>query len=175
MSHIKIIPVLGPESSGKTELSIALAKHYHTCWVPEYAREYLPVLQRNYTADDLLLIAGKQRSMEIECAGQANKILFCDTELINIRQWCIHKFGFSHPWIDSEIKKKPYAFYLLTAPDLPWVPDPLRENPGKGEYFFECYRKEIEYFGFPYAIIDGVNQNRLENAIKAVNQFLDHE
>ena len=36
---VKIV-LFGPESTGKTTLSIQLAKHYNTVWVQEYARPY---------------------------------------------------------------------------------------------------------------------------------------
>lgn len=35
------VVLFGPESTGKTTLSTALAKHYNTVFVSEYAREYL--------------------------------------------------------------------------------------------------------------------------------------
>ena len=37
---IKVV-LFGPESTGKTTLSKALADHFDTLWVAEYAREYL--------------------------------------------------------------------------------------------------------------------------------------
>ena len=40
-SNCKKVVLYGPESTGKTTLSIELAKHFKTNWVPEYAREYL--------------------------------------------------------------------------------------------------------------------------------------
>ena len=36
----KRVVILGAESTGTTTLSIALAKHYHTPWAPEYGRTY---------------------------------------------------------------------------------------------------------------------------------------
>ena len=46
-SNCKKIVLYGPESTGKTTLSIELAKHYKTNWVPEYAREYLQTIWDN--------------------------------------------------------------------------------------------------------------------------------
>ena len=40
-SNCKRVVLYGPESTGKTTLSIELAKHFNVHWVPEYAREYL--------------------------------------------------------------------------------------------------------------------------------------
>lgn len=169
---IKKIAILGPESSGKTELSSALAKHFDTGFAAEFARSFLPGLGRPYTADDLLFIARMQMQTEKTAKAKAKKILFCDTELINLKQWCLHKFGFCHKFIEEELNKKPYDSYLLTAPDLPWIADPLRENPDKGDYFFEIYKREIEHYGFPYAIVSGAGKQRLACAINAVESFL---
>ena len=36
-SGCKKVVLYGPESTGKTTLSIELAKHFKTNWVPEYA------------------------------------------------------------------------------------------------------------------------------------------
>lgn len=169
---IKKIAIIGPESSGKTELCIAMADHFKARYVKEYARTFLPRLGRDYTADDLLFIAQMQLQSERNELIKADKILFCDTELINLKQWHLHKFGFGHEFFEAELNKKPYDFYLLTAPDLPWTFDPLRENPDKGEYFFEVYKSEIERYGFPYSVVSGEGKNRTACAIKAVEKFL---
>ena len=55
-----IITIVGPESSGKTTLARELADRYGFPWVPEYAREYLNGLGRDYQEDDLALIAKGQ-------------------------------------------------------------------------------------------------------------------
>jgi NadR type nicotinamide-nucleotide adenylyltransferase len=172
---VKKIAILGPESSGKTELCVALADYFNTAYVLEFARQYLPGLNRPYSPDDLLFITRMQLKMEDKAIAAANGILFCDTELINLKQWYLHKFGFYHPLIEELLLKKPYSFYLLTAPDLPWKADPLRENPGKGEYFFKVYREEIEHYGFPYAVVSGKNSERLQCAVKAVKEFLNRQ
>src|SRR5688572_5177765 len=85
--------VLGPECTGKTELSKALAAHYQTDWVAEYARAYLGKLGRPYDQADLLKIAHGQLRMEDEWIRDANKLLICDTNLIVIKIWSEVKFG----------------------------------------------------------------------------------
>ena len=54
------IALIGPESTAKSTLSEALAKHYNTVWVKEYAREYLSILKSKYTLTDILTIAKEQ-------------------------------------------------------------------------------------------------------------------
>jgi nicotinamide riboside kinase len=54
------IAILGPESTGKSELAKALATYYKGEWVPEYAREYVEQLVEPYTFEDVCIIAQKQ-------------------------------------------------------------------------------------------------------------------
>ena len=82
---LKIV-LFGPESTGKTTLSIQLAKHYNTVWVEEFARPYLQEVwnneQRTCELSDILPIARGQINLENKLAKQANKVLICDTVLL---------------------------------------------------------------------------------------------
>ncbi|MEO8765586.1 MAG: ATP-binding protein, partial [Ginsengibacter sp.] len=49
METVKKYVIIGPESTGKSTLSKQLAKHFHTRWVPEYARDYLEKNGMDYT------------------------------------------------------------------------------------------------------------------------------
>lgn len=55
-----VITIVGAESSGKTTLAMQLAEAMECVWVPEYAREYLEKLGRDYDEKDLDLIAEHQ-------------------------------------------------------------------------------------------------------------------
>ena len=67
---IKKVVVIGPESTGKSTLCQRLAGHYHTLWVPEYAREYLEKNGTQYSYDDLLTIAKGQIGLEEAISNQ---------------------------------------------------------------------------------------------------------
>lgn len=55
-----IITIVGAESSGKTTIATLLANQFQCPLVPEYAREYLSSLGRDYQQHDLEIIAEKQ-------------------------------------------------------------------------------------------------------------------
>ena len=61
---IKKVVVIGPECTGKSDLSEYLANEFNTVWVNEYAREYLDHLSRPYGPEDLLRIAQGQLALE---------------------------------------------------------------------------------------------------------------
>ncbi|MEI6488280.1 MAG: ATP-binding protein [Bacteroidota bacterium] len=170
--HVKRIALLGPECTAKSTLSEALAKHFNTVWVPEYARSYLAPLTRKYTPGDIIEISKVQIEQERIAIEKANKYIFVDTELIISKVWCLDVFNTCPEWITSTLLKTKFDLYLLTYPDLPWEEDVLRENPLRREYLFDWYEKELIEISANYAIIKGRGYARLENCIKAINQLL---
>ncbi len=176
MNTIKKVAVTGPESTGKSFLCSELAAHYNTAFVPEYARAYLDKLGRDYIEDDILEIARGQLDKEQKMAAgllarPIRPLLFCDTEFIVAKIWSLHKYNRCHPWILEQIQENTYDLYLLCDIDLPWEPDPQREHPHLRRYFFDWYLKELQSYGFKYAIIRGHNQERVKNGIEVVNNF----
>jgi NadR type nicotinamide-nucleotide adenylyltransferase len=166
------IAVTGPESTGKTTLSAALAKHYNTVYVPEYARIYLEKNGPAYTYNDVEEIALGQIKSEEEITAQAIDLLISDTELIVIKIWMEHKFGKIPGWLERRISDSSYDLYLLCDIDLPWELDPLREHPQLREYFFKVYKNELERRNYPFRIISGESDERLNSAIKEINKLL---
>lgn len=169
---IKRIAITGPESTGKSSLAAALAEHYSNTFVPEYSRKYLEDLGRPYQYEDIAIIAKGQRQQELLIANQEDRFLFCDTEPIVTKIWSEHKYGKCDPWILNEIETNPHDFYLLCDIDLPWMPDPLRENPELREYLFDLYNSELIKRGLPYGIVKGSEEERLHNAIRLLSEWL---
>src|SRR5690606_11050767 len=124
---IRRVAVIGPECTGKSDLSKFLAAEFNTVWVPEFAREYLDNLSRPYIIDDLTEIAKGQIEQEDSLTARANQVLICDTNLYVIKVWSNFKYGHCDPWILRQIAERPYDLYLLTYVDIPWEYDPLRE------------------------------------------------
>ncbi|MCR9083390.1 MAG: ATP-binding protein [Cyclobacteriaceae bacterium] len=164
------ILILGPESTGKSTLASDLAVHFEEPWVPEFAREYLSMLDREYEYQDLLQIAKGQVALEDELAQKAQKFLFCDTDLRVIQVWSEHKYGRVHDWVKTELDQRVYDLILLTDIDLPWEPDPLREHPDSEmrQYFLDWYQKLAVQSDFPWEKISGNRSKRLEKSIDLI-------
>ena len=173
MPKPKRILILGPESTGKSTLAEELAKYFGEPWVPEFAREYLEKLGRPYRFEDLAEIGKGQVFQEDQLAQKANKFLFCDTDLRVIHIWSEHKYGKTDPWVLEEIQRRTYHLILLTNTDLPWEPDPLREHPEPEmrQYFFKRYLELAEKSGFPFMIVTGNQENRLESSVKVIEKL----
>jgi NadR type nicotinamide-nucleotide adenylyltransferase len=166
------IAVVGPESTGKSTMSAFLAKHYHTTWVPEYAREYCEKLTEAPTWQDEINMFHGQIALEKELLPSANGILICDTTFITVKIWSDHIFGSSPQVVIDELPKHPYDLYLLLDIDLPWQEDPLRDFPTLREHFMDIWHKELNDLNANYVVINGAGQDRYASAIAAIDTFL---
>ncbi len=169
---IKKIAVVGPESTGKSTMSAFLAGHYHTTWVPEYAREYCEKLTKDPTWQDEINMFHGQIALEKELLPSANGILICDTTFITVKIWSDHIFGKSPQVVLDELPKHPYDLYLLLDIDLPWQDDPLRDFPTLREHFMEIWYKELDALNANYVVISGTGQDRYDSAVAAIDSFL---
>jgi NadR type nicotinamide-nucleotide adenylyltransferase len=171
LDQVSRIAIVGPECTGKTQLSMALAAHYRTVWVPEYARHYIGRLERAYVKEDLLKIAKGQVFTEDELALEANSLLICDTNLVVIKIWSDFKYGKTDPEIIRMLTGRRYDLHLLTNIDVPWEHDPQREHPDKRELLYGIYKKELELLDIPYFEISGSENQRLKDAIAAIDDM----
>ena len=152
------VGIIGPESTGKSTLSAYLAHRYNGVLIPEYAREYMEHLAPGYTYtyEDIVAIA-RQQIQQLEELHQAfstkDTLVFFDTELIITKVWFEHKYGIVPDFVLEALHRYPMDIYLLCYPDMPWQPEPVRENPNIREYLFEWYEREIQTLNIPYYII----------------------
>ena len=161
--------LIGPESTGKTTLSIYLAKLYNFDLITEYSRTYLSKTSNSYSYEDLKKIAIKQN--QIEKDNGSEKIIV-DTDLLTIKIWSEFKYGSCDPEIEKIIssydRKKRY--YLLLKDDIKWEYDPLRESKNDRSEIFSLHKNLLEKKGFNHSIISGTGINRINNAIKIVEE-----
>ncbi|MCD2423962.1 AAA family ATPase [Niabella pedocola] len=176
---LKKIVIIGPESTGKSNLCADLARHYQTDWCPEYARTYLVENGKDYTYDDLLVIAKGQLALEDKYSHRLRTAgispLFIDTDMYVMKVWCEFVFNQCHPFILDTIAARRYDLYLLCNTDLPWAPDALREYPDlqTREELFRIYKSLLIDQDTPWVEIKGSGVNRLHMAIKAVDGLLN--
>jgi nicotinamide riboside kinase len=163
-----VIGIVGPESTGKSTLTLALAKHYQVGYVPEVAREYLNRLGREYQFEDLKIIASLQLETENAQRNQKQELVICDTTLLVVKIWSEFKYNQCDDWIlQAEIESK-YDLFLLTDIDLPWVEDPLREHPHERARLFSIYYRSLIQKNQPFKVIFGNEKERFESAVQAI-------
>lgn len=176
---MKKIVTIGPESTGKSTLCEQLAKHFGTLYCPEFAREYLTQHGMEYSFEDLLTIAKGQLSLEEDFVKKVSNqkensgCIFIDTDMYVMKVWCEYVFGKCHQFILDAIAERKYDLYLLCNIDLPWAYDPLREYPTEEprKELFRIYKDILINQQTPWAMISGSYGERLQTAIKAIEDF----
>jgi nicotinamide riboside kinase len=169
----KIIVISGAESTGKSVLTQQLAKHYNAPSYPEFARKYISGLNRKYTFNDLEIIAKKQINQYNEAVISEHDFIFFDTWLIITKVWFEVVYNSCPGWITEKIRTAKIFGFILNDIDIPWEPDPLRENGGKRrKILHNIYIKNLDEFNFRYCLNFGLGSDRLNNAIKLIeNNF----
>lgn len=172
------VVLYGPESTGKTTLAKALADHYQTSWVPEFARSYLQEKwdkqQAVCTLADLPIIAQGQLAAENTAIAQANRLIFCDTNILVTKVWSeTHFEGYCAPELNTILAQTHYDLYLLTSIDVPWEKDDLRDRPNDREQMFIYFKQQLEAYNFPFLVLEGSLEERIQKAVNTIDQLLN--
>jgi NadR type nicotinamide-nucleotide adenylyltransferase len=170
---MKKIAITGPESTAKSSLAEYLANYYQVPFVPEFAREFMQSKPSGYLCsfDDISFIAKEQMRIEDELSAK-NELIFCDTDILVCKVWQEYVFGYCDPFIQNAFLNRTYHLHLLCSVDIPWEFDPLRSNPDDREELFNLYKKELETASKAFEVINGLNDERFNNAIEAVDNIL---
>jgi len=169
---VRRVCLFGPESTGKSTLAAALAHHYDTVYVAEYARGLLDFKGGRCDPEDIPLIARGQIAGEEALARQAQRLLFCDTDPLTTVIWSEWLFGECPKWIREEAAARRYHLTLLLDIDVPWVDDSQRFlKDRRGEFIDRC-RNALETHGRPYVTIRGDWEARFSGASEAVDRLL---
>ncbi|MFP2995670.1 ATP-binding protein [Spongiivirga sp. MCCC 1A20706] len=177
-SNIIKIVCFGPESTGKTTLSKELAAHYKEPWVAEYAREYLQEkwdkTKEVCQPEDLLPIAAGQITAENRLTLNADKLLFCDTDLLETKVYSeAYYVGSCDPLLEKYALQNTYHLYLLTYIDTPWVADDLRDKPDERERMFTYFKNTLDQYDRPYILVKGTKKERFNTAVREIDRLLN--
>ncbi|WP_028887275.1 AAA family ATPase [Tenacibaculum ovolyticum] len=173
---IKVV-LFGPESTGKTTLSGQLARHYNTVWAPEFAREYLQDKWNNERKiceqQDIIPIAEGQIKLENDLAKKADKVLVCDTDLLETKVYSEEYYGgFVDPKLNKAAIENSYDIYFLTYIDTPWEADDLRDKPGERLEMFTAFENTLKKYNRPYILLKGDKETRLKKAVEIIDDLL---
>ena len=170
-SLMKKVVITGPESSGKTTLFNAIEEKFGIVGVPEFARIYIDQLDRPYVQGDLIEIANGQLQLEQKFSNENKDLLLCDTDLLTLKVWSEYKYGSCDPIILNQLMHHLPDYYVLASPDIPWEPDPQRENPKERDELFQIYQKEILTLKIPSIIVAGSQEQRMDQFLKFMNDL----
>lgn len=174
---LRRVVLFGSESTGKSALAATLAEHFGQPWAPEFVRAFWERRAGRIEASDLATIARGQIAEEETAALRADHLLFCDTDLLMNVRWADDLFpGHCPDWVRAaaDRRARAYALYLYCEADLPWEPDSQRSftDPGSWQASAERCRQMLIARGLPYVSISGQGRERIDRAVRAVQQRL---
>ncbi len=159
----------GPESTGKSMLSAALAAHYRTLHVPEYGRSWCAEHGNAPSPDDLIDIARTQDAMAMSMRGDCDRLLILDTDRLMTIVWGQMLHGRRDPRLEAG--GMPADLYLMLEGDVPWIDDGTRlfGDHVVRRRFADICRNELSRRGVAWAAIAGPFDDRLSRAIAAID------
>jgi NadR type nicotinamide-nucleotide adenylyltransferase len=176
LSRLRRIVITGPEAVGKTTLAAALASHFDVPWAAEYARAYAEAARRPLTIEDIEAIARGQLEGETAAEHAAldlgAQFVVLDTDLVSTVVYAKHYYGTSPEWVVRAASERRGDLYLLLEPDLPWVPDSVRDRPENRHAMHRNFRTWLHRFDARVAGIRGTGPERLTHALRAIREGL---
>lgn len=183
---LKRVAIVGPEATGKSTLARTLAEHFDTVSVAEYARNMFHDFTANIEGYDLSLptlkdmstIARGQIASEDSLARQANRVIFCDTDLITTAYWSNFYFKECPGWISKAVEERKYDLYILLDPrgvESFYTDTPEHSMPKAEDRLdlFYWWQAELNRRKRPFVVIDGGDwETRTQKAITVINQSI---
>lgn len=167
---LKRICFYGPESTGKSTLAINMARHYHTTYVPEAARDLLT--SNEFSENEILAIGRLQHQYIQEQSKTANRLLFCDTDAITTQIYSRLYLNRVPPELYKLEQCTRYDLYLLLDIDTPWVADPLRDLGHRRKEMLQLFEQELEQRQLAYIKISGRHSEREARVKDIIQQLL---
>lgn len=175
----RCIAIVGAESTGKTQLSLALAGALRTrtgqrvACVPELLRAWCEREGRTPRQAEQAGILQAQHA-QIEAAVQSHDWVVCDTTALMTAVYSQLVFGDdSLRALAGEWHRHHARQTLLTALDLPWVPDGLqRDGPQVRAPVDARVRAALADAGLGFSVVAGHGNQRVHNALALVQPLL---
>ncbi|WP_407568936.1 AAA family ATPase [Deinococcus altitudinis] len=167
------VVILGAESTGKSTLSAALAKHFGTVHVREYGRDVYEREDGALTPDHFLEIALGHRALEDEAArlGAADRYLFSDTDAATTLMWSYLLTGQALPELHAlaDACKTRYAHAFVCTHDIAFEQDGWRSNKEVREVQQAHILQDLNTRGVRYTPVTGSVPKRVaqvENVLR---------
>ena len=166
---VKKICLFGPESTGKSTLAKALAHHFETEYVHEVARDIL--VSNDFTVADILQIGRAQTALVERKTLTANKLLFCDTDVITTQIYAEHYLHTVPDELNALEAATHYDLYCLLDIDVPWIADDLRDLGDKRAEMFQTFKSALEKRGIAYILVSGNWDERRDIVISEIAKW----
>jgi HTH-type transcriptional regulator, transcriptional repressor of NAD biosynthesis genes len=145
-----------------------LAQQYDTAFVHEVSRDVIST--NDFSLEDIVTIGHAQTQAVQEAEKRANKILFCDTDVITTQIYSDYYLHEIPPVLFDLEKEIRYDVYFLLDIDVPWIADGLRDLGHKRQEMYEIFKNALEVRGIEYIKISGDFETRVAKIREVVKE-----
>lgn len=173
---MKVVVLVGPESSGKSSLAALLQRRFGGVLLGEYVREYIDTCQRATHYGDIAIIAREQLAREDAARAARPGLLILDTHLLSNILWSQTLFNDCPEWLGPALLARHYDLHLLLGPEgTEWVADGQRCQPelAQRQVFHQACERWLIDHQQSWISLDGDWQHRETRALEAVAQLLE--
>lgn len=166
---------VGAMSTGKSTITEALAKKYHTQFAPEYGREYWEThqIERRIGFEDFNVIADRHMAYEDQVIRHADRYLFVDTNAITTAMYCLDYHQKLPEHLKQVANENPqrYDLFFLCEDDIPYDNTWDRSGPQKRAVFHQQIIADLKQRRIPYIVLKGSLEQRIATVTRVLNQF----
>lgn len=168
-----VIALLGAESTGKSDLVLALAealraRGLRATAVLEYLREFCAHTGRTPRIDEQAAIADEQWR-RIGLAAADGSIVLADTTPLMTAVYSDYVFGDTALYDAALARQRACAMTLVTGLDLPWRADGLQRDGAHARAPVDArLRAALQRAGLAYGVVYGEGEQRTRAALAAL-------
>ncbi len=161
---VRKVVLMGAESSGKSTLGKALARHFDTVYVEEYGRTLWEERGGDVSLAEYVDIAQGHLELEEQAMLRANRFVFVDTNAITTQQYAFFFHGDCPPRVRqlADACARRYDHVFVCAPDFAFDQDGTRVHPQVQQYMDGAIRNDLTIRGIPYTVVGGSVEARVE-------------
>lgn len=172
----RAVVLLGAESTGKTTLAEQLGdalvqEGLSVAVIGEYLREFCDTEGRTPRHDEQAAIADEQMR-RIDAARSGHAVVVADTHALMTAVYSDYLFADRSLYDPALAALRPDDIVLLTALDLPWVADEMRDGPHVRAPVDALLRAALARGGVAHAVAAGQGEARLATALATVRHAL---
>jgi len=171
--HPLLICVLGPESTGKTQLATDLAEALGCPFVPEYVRDYAAKRSTpfgRWDDDEYVEIALGQAEWIADAISHDSDFVVTDTDPFTVWVWHRHYTGEPLPKL-AHVAEERADLYVIPSLEVPFIPDGIRELVLPREEVREIYVGELVRTRRRYLEVSGTRLERVEQVMDELDRM----
>jgi HTH-type transcriptional regulator, transcriptional repressor of NAD biosynthesis genes len=171
---VKKVVFVGAESTGKSTITIEVAKAFNTVYMEEYGREYWDKNQKNgkLTLEQLAELAEGHIAREEKLLDKANNYLIVDTNAITTEMFSRYYHGCAHKKLLDLARRAEtrYDYYFLCDIDIPYEDESGRSGTVHRIVFQKQIIDDLKKRKIKYLVLSGDLKTRIKKVKEALKK-----